>query len=74
MSFGSGPFTPWAAIKAFARRRGVTPEAVDANERQVALDEEELHELDEAEYAAVAPAHAVAPTPRRNLLDRILGR
>jgi len=75
MSFGSGPFTPWAAIKAFGRRREAAAEAADASERRAALDEEELRELDEAGYEAVAPAHhPSAPATRRSLLHRLLGR
>ena len=75
MSFGTGPFTPWAAIKAFGRKREAAAEAVEASERQAALDEEELHELDEAEYAAVAPTHHIsAPARQRSVLDRLLGR
>jgi hypothetical protein len=75
MSFGSGPITPWAAIKAFGRKREAAAEAIEASERRAALDEEELHELDEAEYAAVAPTHHIAaPARQRSFLDRILGR
>jgi hypothetical protein len=76
MSFGSGPFTPWAAIKALGRKREASAEAVEASETRAALDEEELHELEDADYAAVAPgaAHSAAPTARRTFLDRLLGR
>ena len=76
MTGPSSPIAGRATIKALDADLEEAAEALEDREHQASLDEEELRELEEAEYEAVAPHHhpAPAPAPRRSLLDRLLGR
>jgi hypothetical protein len=76
MSFGSGPLTGWAFIRALFRRSDAAARTAEAGTRRAVLDEAELHDLEDAEYAGVKPAapHPSAPVRRRSFLSRLLGR
>lgn len=76
MTLGPGPISGWAIIKALGRKREDAAQAAEASENRAVLDEEELRELEEAEYEAVSPVHTPSQPParRRSLLGRLLGR
>ncbi len=74
----TGPASPIAGraiIEAVDRDLEEAAEALEDGQRRAALDEEELRELELAEYAAVSPVPHPAPAPaRRSVVDRLLRR
>jgi hypothetical protein len=77
MTGPSSPIAGHAIIKALDSDLEDAAEDLEDGERRAALDEEELHELEEAEFAAVTPSQHPAPAAavrRRTFLDRVLRR
>ncbi|MHB8398734.1 MAG: hypothetical protein ACYDCI_07345 [Candidatus Limnocylindrales bacterium] len=64
-----------AIIIALGQDQEAAADASDANDDRAALDDAELRELEQAQYYGAAPSQPpVRATPRRRLVDRLLGR
>ena len=74
---GSGPnpgISGEAIRKALGPEQGAAANQHQASEERAALDEAELRALERVEYYGETPTPEPGPTPRRSLLDRLLGR